>query len=158
MTRSTAYVRLAAFVLFAALLSGCRGMLGEAVSPEVEADADEVERKAKEVQTISAIAKIEESIAAYVKAERKIPERLEDLVPKYLGEIPPVTGAGKHRETSAVRIYPANTLRDGHVDGTRLRDSGRWGYVYNDRQVIVFVDCTHKASSGRAWYLERGGF
>ena len=28
--------------------------------------------------------------------------------------------------------------------------------VGDDRQVVVFIDCTHKSSRGRGWYLERG--
>lgn len=154
--------RAAVFAAFAALLSlsGCRSMFGDDgggrdSSAEVTRTVDEVETQAKEVQTRTALAKMEEALGAYVKHERKIPEKLSDLVPKYLAEIPTVEGVRSHRETNRVRVYPSSVLRDGQVDGTALRDSGAWGYVFNDRQVVVFVDCTHKATDGRAWYLER---
>ena len=143
----------------APLFAGCSLWRGDSSANEVEREAVSVESKAKESHTLSSLARMEESLAAYVKAEKRIPEKLDDLVPKYLAEIPTAeTGLSAHGDTQRVRVYPSSTLRDGHVDGTRLKDTGGWGYVYNDRQVVVFVDCTHKASSGRAWYLERGSF
>lgn len=157
MTTTRAAVLLAAAALFSA--SGCGTLQGESSSAnEVERNVADVELKAKEGQTLSALAKLEDSLRAYVKAERKIPEKLDELVPKYIAEIPAVA-IGSHRgESAKVRVYPPTVLRDGRVDGTKLRDSGGWGYVFNDRQVVVFVNCSHKASSGRAWYLERGAF
>ena len=44
-----------------------------------------------------------------------------------------------HSETNRVRAYPSRVLQDGAIDGSKLRDSGAWGYVHNDRQVIIFV-------------------
>ncbi len=35
-------------------------------------------------------------------------------------------------------------------------DTGKWGYVFNESQVVVFIDCTHKSGRGRPWYQERG--
>ena len=42
------------------------------------------------------------------------------------------------------------------VNGSRLKDTGGWGYVHNDRQVIIFVDCIHKMMDGKFWYQARG--
>lgn len=156
MMRSTRL--LLAVACLSAGLAGCGTLPGDSPSiKEVERNVEEVEVKAKEGHTLSGLAKLEESLGAFVKAERRIPERLSELVPKYLAEIPTVETSA-HAESARVKLYPSSVLRDGHVDGTRIRHSGGWGYVYNDRQVVVFVDCTHKASSGRAWYLERGSF
>jgi hypothetical protein len=147
-------------VLIGALALGaaaCRGMLREDISPEVEQTFQEADTRARESRTLSGLAKLEEGLSDYVKAEKKIPKRLEDLIPKYLAEMPtvelPVRG---HQDTARVEVYPPEVLRDGRVDGSRLKDTGRWGYVFNDRQVVVFVDCTHKSGRGPAWYQERG--
>ena len=98
---------------------------------------------------------METALASFVKGERRIPERLDELVPKYLAEIPSVDIAvGGHHETNAVKYYASDLLRDGQIDGTKLKDTGKWGYVHNDRQVVIFVDCTHPSSRGQPWYQE----
>lgn len=146
--------------LAAILAAGaCRSLGKEDFSPEIEQTIRQVDFSAKESRTLSALAKLEEAISSYYQAEKKIPPNLEALIPKYLAEIPTVEISVRgHRDTAAVRSYPASVLNGGRIDGTRLRDSGRWGYVFNDRQVVVFVDCTHKSSRGRPWYQERGVF
>jgi hypothetical protein len=48
--------------------------------------------------------------------------------------------------------------RGGKIDGTRLKDTGRWGYASNGRRVIVFIDCTHPDSRGKPWHRARGMF
>lgn len=117
------------------------------------------ERGAMESRTLSHLAAIENAVADYVKSEGDIPARLDVLIPKYLAEIPAAApGLRPHKETNEVQLYPADVIRDGAVDGSRLQDTGKWGYVHNDRQVIVFVDCTHSSSRGKPWYRERGVF
>ena len=139
-------------------LSGCAGGAtpGDSIR-EVDENARQLESKAGESRTLSALAKLEESLTNYIQTEKKIPQTLEELVPKYLAEVPTVElDIRGHHDNNKVHVYPAAVLRDGAIDGTKLKDSGRWGYVFNERQVVVFVDCTHKSSRARAWYLERG--
>lgn len=145
--------------LIAALPAGCQSAskLDAAISREVEQDVREVDRRVKETRTLSSLAKLEDSIGDYHKNERRIPPTLESLIPKYLAGIPTVEiGARGHKDTAEVKAYRSDILRGGQIDGSKLRDTGRWGYVYNDRQVVVFIDCTHKSSRGRPWYQERG--
>ena len=143
----------------AVLLAGCAG---STFSGKDEATADfEKETRAadvriKEDNVRSNLSRIESSLADYFKVEKKIPKKLESLVPKYMAEIPGLDLPPCGRETSAVEIYPADILRGGQVDGTRLRGTGRWGYVFNERQVVVFVDCLKPSSKGIPWYQERG--
>jgi hypothetical protein len=149
--------RALALLAVAAGLAACGMTRDEPTSREVDETVKDVEYKVKESRTLSSLAKIETSIAAYVEHEKKIPANLEALVPAYLAEIPTVElGMVRHRDTAAVRSYPAAVLRDGAVDGSQLRDSGKWGYVHNDRQVVIFVDCTHLTSGGTPWYRARG--
>lgn len=158
MRRSISW-RLPVCVLAASLCAaGCRTLAkDEIITADAEANIREADFRIKETSTLSGLAKLEEAVAAYYKSENKIPGRIEDLIPKYLAEIPTADTAVRwHRESSKVQPYPSDVLRDGQVDGSRLKDTGRWGYVFNDRQVVVFVDCTHKDSRGRPWYQERG--
>ena len=141
-------------------LCGC-GMLGlkPEHSPGVETEIEKSERYARESRTLSHLAALEAGISDFVKAESRIPTSLQQLVPKFIAEIPTVELAiPGHRPTSETQHYPSDVIRNGAVDGTRIWDTGRWGYVYNDRQVIVFVDCTHLSSRNKPWYQERGVF
>ncbi len=140
------------------LLAGCGGLIGKDESArELERNFQDSESHIKEIRTLSALAALENAVSDYVKGEGRIPENLSQLIPKYLAEIPSVDiDVPRHQETNAVRAYPASILRDGLIDGTKLADTGLWGYVHNDRQVVVFVDCTHPSSRGRPWYQERG--
>lgn len=137
----------------------CRSLSKEDFSPEIEQNIRRVDFSVKESRTLSGLAKLEEAISSYYQAEKNIPPNLDALIPKYLAEMPSVELSVRgHKDTAAVRIYPSDLLKDGRIDGPKLRDTGRWGYVFNDRQVVVFVDCTHKSSRGRPWYQERGVF
>ncbi|MBI5630981.1 MAG: hypothetical protein HY921_08865 [Elusimicrobia bacterium] len=147
------------FMILGGLLSalGCQSSRDEVISRETELNLQEADARTRELRTISGLAKLEASLSDYYKAEKHIPKALEDLIPKYLAEMPMAeTGVRGHKDTTEVRIYGFDVLRGGQIDGSRLKDTGGWGYVYNDRQIVVFVDCTHKSSSGRPWYQERG--
>jgi hypothetical protein len=138
-------------------LSGCR-MLGlkDESAGELERNLQDSDIKVRETRTLASLAEMETALASFVKGERRIPDSLDELVPKYLAEIPSVDIAvGGHNETNAVRYYASDLLRDGQLDGTKLKDTGRWGYVHNERQVVVFVDCTHPSSRGKPWYREK---
>ncbi|HAM35481.1 MAG TPA: hypothetical protein DEB40_04335 [Elusimicrobia bacterium] len=152
-------MRGACFALSLALLAGaCRGpAYRDEGSTELERTFRASERKVKENRILSGLAQMEEALAGYIKTEGRIPDRIDLLVPKYLAEIPDLEiDVPEHGQTSAVKNYPSDALRDGQIDGSRLKDTGRWGYIFNDRQVVVFVDCTHPSSRGRPWYKERG--
>ena len=146
---------------FALLLAvaGCRGLgsKDEAAS-DLERSIQRSERQAAELRTLAGLAQIEGALAGYLKDHGgDIPERLGQLVPNYLTDLPTVDVAIKgHWETNAIKYYSRGILRGGHIDGSKLRDTGKWGYVHNDRQVVVFVDCTHPSSRGKSWYEEQG--
>ena len=157
-----AMVLAAAALTAAGALSGCGGNASERdarISSDVEQNVQEADTRAQELRTLASLAKIEESVANYVKTENKIPDNLEQLIPKYLAEVPPVEiGVRGHRDNNQVRLYTASVLRDGQIDGSQLKDTGRWGYVHNDRQVVVFVDCTHLSRQGSPWYQAHGAY
>ena len=102
------------------------------------------------------LASIESAMADYIKAERKIPEQLTDLVPKYIASLPSVDLPACGSETDRVQNYGPGILRDGAVDGTRLKGTGRWGYVHGQEQVVIFIDCLKPSSAKLPWYQERG--
>lgn len=144
-------------VIMAAGMAGCSSSASQDSIKEVDANVQQLEITAGESRTLSSLAKIEESLANYIETEKKIPATLDVLIPKYLAAMPTVEiHVRGHHDTDKVQIYPSTILRDGQIDGAQLRDTGRWGYVFNDHQVIVFVDCTHRSSRGESWYLQRG--
>jgi uncharacterized protein YceK len=146
---------LAVFVV--AGLSGCGTMFGrdEGGSDfDKETNAEDV--RVREDKARTALASLESAIADFVKAENKVPPKLENLVPKYIAGIPSIDLPACGHETDKVQNYPPNILRDGVVDGSRLLATGRWGYVYDSTRVVVFVDCVKTSSKGVPWYQERG--
>ncbi|MBI5239282.1 MAG: hypothetical protein HY926_02320 [Elusimicrobia bacterium] len=138
-------------------LAGCKGFgFKDDSAIELERNFQDSDRKVRENRTFSALAEMETALAGYIKHEKRIPEKLEQLVPKYMAEIPSVDiGTGGHHESNAVKYYASDILRDSQIDGTRIKDTGKWGYVFNERQVVVFVDCTHPSSRGKPWYQEK---
>jgi hypothetical protein len=138
------------------MLSGCAMFGKDEASADFDKETSANEVKVKEDRVRSSLAQLEARLSDYTKAEKKIPPKLESLVPKYLGEIPtldlPVCG----RESNKVEIYPADILRDGAIDGSRLRGSGHWGYVFSEYQIVIFVDCLKPSLRGTPWYQERG--
>ena len=141
----------------ALLTAGCAGLFAK---DEAAADFDKEtsanEAKVKEDRVRSSLAQIETRLSDYTKTEKKVPAKLELLVPKYIAEIPsldlPVCG----RESSKVEVYSPEILRDGQVDGSRLRGTGHWGYVFTEDRIVIFVDCLKPSLRGVPWYQERG--
>lgn len=136
---------------------GCAGLSGkDEASADFERETNAAEARIKEDRVRSSLGRLEAALSDFYKTERRIPERLEQLVPKYLAEVPSLDLPACGREAEGVQIYPADILRDGQVDGFRLKATGRWGYVHNEHQVVVFVDCLKTSSRGVPWYQERG--
>lgn len=137
--------------------SGC-SFFGREEARDLDRNATEIDSRAQESRTLGALVQLETALADYYKAEGRAPAKLEVLVPKYLGAMPVVElGIKGHRDNSdAVAYASEEILIGGQVDGSRLRDTGRWGYTFNDRQIVVFVDCTHSTSRGTPWFRERG--
>lgn len=145
------------FIAAVALLSGCAGMFGkDETSADFDKETTAEEARLREDKTRTNLASLESAVADYVKAENKIPPKLESLVPKYIAGIPSLDLPACGGETDKIQPYPPAVLRDGVVDGTRLRGTGRWGYVYDSSRVVVFVDCLKSSSKGIPWYQERG--
>lgn len=142
----------------ALLTAGCGG--GLFTKDEASADFDKEtsanEARVKEDRVRSSLAQIETRLSDYTKTEKKIPAKLESLVPKYLAEIPsldlPVCG----RESNKIEVYSPEILRDGQVDGSRLKGTGHWGYVFTEDRIVIFVDCLKPSLRGVPWYQERG--
>ncbi len=110
----------------------------------------------RETKARTNLASIESAIADYIKAERKIPAKLTDLVPKYIANIPAVDLPACGSETDKVQYYGSGILSDGVINGSSLKGTGRWGYVYGQERVIVFIDCLKPSSKKIPWYQERG--
>jgi hypothetical protein len=140
-----------------AFLCGCQTLGEEHQAVELDQEARDIDQVVKETKTFSALAKIETALDEYLRTEGKVPAKLTDLIPKYLADIPSVELVGaRHKDTSAVQYYPGGVIRDERIDGSQLRDSGKWGYAFTEKQVIIFVDCTHRNSKGIPWFQARG--
>ncbi|HAH08100.1 MAG TPA: hypothetical protein DCM05_16510 [Elusimicrobia bacterium] len=153
-------VALAASLAWTGCSTGSGGLnldSGPTTTREMTDEVRRSERLTLESLTLSRLSAIERSLNDFIRAERRIPKRLEELVPKYLAEIPEAeTGVRGHKDNSGVRYYAPSIIVDGQVNGTKLKDTGGWGYVHNEQQVIVFVDCVHKMMDGKFWYQARG--
>jgi hypothetical protein len=131
----------------------------EDATRDLDEKSGAVEAAVRESRTLTGLAQIEAALSDFYKSERRIPRKLDELVPKFLAEVPSVeTGVRGHKDTAAVQYYVGEIIRDGQIDGSRIDDTGKWGYAQNERQVIVFVDCTHQNSKGVPWYQVRGVF
>ncbi len=95
----------------------------------------------------------------YGDNEGVYPPNLEALIPQHLAAIPQPRING--HLTTGMQLYgaevclPTTGRFDGSLDPTKLRDSGKWGYVSAPKSPCdrsVFVDCTHTDSKGKAWH------
>jgi len=70
-----------------------------------------------------------------------------------------------HPATTELNIYNEDPCEEGSgivdlrkfLDGSKLADSGKWGYVADQNSVCfgyLFIDCTHLNSRGRPWYKD----
>ena len=82
------------------------------------------------------------------------PSRLEDLVPQYLAQIPPIQ-VGPHASTTQVDPFGPEICAPGGPNPGKVKDSGHWGYVSDPKAPCwggVFIDCSHKDADGRGYY------
>jgi hypothetical protein len=147
---------LASVSLLSAGLSGCGFFSKDAASMDFDKETSADDARVLEDKTRTSLSALESAVADYVKAENKVPAKLDLLIPKYLAQIPSLDVPACGGESSSVQNYPPSILRDGQVDGSSIRGTGRWGYVYNDARVVIFVDCLKPSSSGVPWYQMRG--
>ena len=144
-----------------ALLAGCVTFSSsrDPVSRQVSNEVALSDSRAHESLTLSNLAALERSLNDYIQAKKRIPAKLTELIPDYLAEIPETSlGLREHGDSKEVRYYPGSVILEGQINGALLDDKGGWGYAFNDTQVIVFVDCTHKRLDGSLWYRARGVF
>jgi len=141
----------------ALLTAGCGALFTkDEAALEFDKETSANEARVKEDRVRSSLAQIETRLSDYTKAEKRIPVKLESLVPKYMAEVPSLDLPPCGRESNMVEIYPAEILRDGQVDGSQLKGTGRWGYVFTDDRIVIFVDCLKPSLRGVPWYQERG--
>jgi hypothetical protein len=131
------------------------------------ARAGSVALRAQEEATKANLGLLRSSIALYYgSSQRKYPENLQVLVRrsmpggKPLAAIPTVT-IGDHSNTNDVQLYgnevclPGKTKDSATINWSKIKDTGKWGYVGDESspcQGIVFVDCSHKDTSGAFWH------
>lgn len=148
----------AATAVLSSTLSGCAMFGKDDSAVEFDKDTGAADTQMLEDKARTNLGTIEAALADYVKEKGAVPEKLDQLIPKYLAAIPPLDVPACGRETERVQNYPPEVLRDGQVDGARLLGTGRWGYVYDQTRVVVFVDCLKTSGKGVPWYQERGVF
>lgn len=144
----------------AAAICGCTTFNSrDPVSRRVSNEVALSDRRALESLSLSNLAAMERGLNDYIQAKGRIPARLTELIPDYIAEIPDLNlGVPEHASTKRVSVYPASVILDGQINGTMIDDTGGWGYAFNDKQVILFIDCTHKRIDGSLWYKARGVF
>jgi hypothetical protein len=143
-----------------AALAGCSSLTGakEMGASDFGTDTNAADLRVREDRARAGLVTLENSISDFVKSEKRVPSKLEELIPKYLAELPSLNIPGCGRETERAQVYGPEVLRGGQVDGSRIKGTGRWGYVYNSDRVVVFVDCVKPSSRNIPWYQERGAY
>lgn len=119
----------------------------------VEKD-DEAPASAEEAPGPNEIAKaqLQSAVQRYMDDRYEWPRGLDLIVGQYVPAIPQLN-VSPHKPTNEVEEYGGDVC-DGPnaVDPSRVRDTGRWGYVA-DRKAkcygVVFIDCTHRDARGR---------
>lgn len=146
--------------ILAALSSACTmGFRDDRFPKGMSDEVSRSVRRSAESHSLSRLAALERSLNDYIQATGKVPAKLDTLVPEFLAEIPDVElGFKEHKDRSDVHYYPASVIVGGGINGAALGDSGSWGYAYNDKRVILFIDCTHQRMDGSLWYKARGVF
>jgi len=89
----------------------------------------------------------------YADGLGKYPERLSDLQPKYLPQLPTLH-LKDHAQSDAVMNYDASVCAGSNVDPAKVKDTGQWGYVADSSAPchgVIFVDCTHTDSRQKQW-------
>ncbi|HOW89599.1 MAG TPA: hypothetical protein PL037_04895 [Elusimicrobiales bacterium] len=103
-------------------------------------------------ETLVSIAEVTFALSSFRKETGRFPEKLSDLVPKYIPAIPTIAIAG-HTGTNGVTDIDS---ADYDADVSKaLKDSGAWIYFSNKRSSHygkVLVDCTHKNAQGTEFY------
>lgn len=106
--------------------------------------------KVGEGKTKTYLASLRSALEVYRKDHNgAAPAKLEDLVPKYLTEIPPAD-TEKHEASAAVTAYGADVC----AGASKLKDTGGWGFVADPKAACagrVFVDCAHDDIQGKPW-------
>jgi len=110
--------------------------------------------EAAEETTRGALTSMRAAVAAYSRDNPgQFPADLAVLVPKYT----PVVDALKlkdHQETNAIAVYDASVCAGTGVDPSKLKDTGKWGYVTDPAAACrgaLFVDCTHTDTRQKQW-------
>ena len=135
-------------------LVGCgRYFNKDKISQSISAEIARSNQMFNESMTLSRLTALESSLSDYIRAKKTVPKKLDELIPDYLAEIPDVVlGIKGHKETNEVRYYSPDVISGGVINGAAIKDQGGWGYSFDGERVIIFVNCTHPAPSGQAWY------
>ncbi len=127
----------------------------------------------KASNSLSELGQIRTSLAIYYgNTNGHYPAKLEDIIGKE-GTVYDLSGPTKaksiqsiptlilpdHTETHEVVIYSSDVCGGTNlnkIDSTKLRDTGKWGYVADPKAECygtAFIDCTHvNRVSGKHWY------
>jgi len=102
----------------------------------------------------SSLVSLRSAAAAYYGDNNgKYPAQLSDLAPKHLAHIPALK-LKDHPQSSEVAAYEGSVCAGAAVDPTKIRDTGRWGYVSDPAATChgtVFVDCVHVDAKQKQW-------
>lgn len=145
--------------LRSALLAARSGSSGGVSGVEPGGGLGELALKAQEGSAKANLGALRSALAIhYGDTEGQYPKDLSELVPKTLREMPELKLAD-HPPTGEVTAYGNEACvaggSGGQIEGSRLQDSGKWGYVNDPNSPCwgsLFVDCTHADSSGKSWF------
>lgn len=148
-------IRKIILVLVVLLLPGL-GILGIVAAIAIPSFA-RARNMALEGQTRAELAALRSGLVAYYAELNSYPADLRALAPRYVTEIQPAQ-TPLHAPSAQVTLYDGSVCSGKAIDGTKLRDTGGWGYVADTHASCwgtVFVDSTQPtARTGTPWFSE----
>ena len=139
-----------ALLVLLALTPVLLGLIGALALPKLMRLAT----AAGEESTRGRLAALRSAVAGYNRDNPgQFPADLAALVPKYT----PVVDDLKlkdHPEANDAAAYDASVCAGAAVDPSKLRDTGKWGYVADPAapcRGALFVDCTHTDTRQKQW-------
>jgi len=116
----------------------------------------DMSKRATEGMSKANLGSIRSALAIYYgDLEGQYPADLSALTVggKYLQQIP-ASKTATHPDSTEVERYDASVCPAKELDLTKVRDTGRWGYVADPKASCygtVFVDCTHTDAKQKQW-------
>lgn len=118
------------------------------------AKSEDLLRLWQEGKTKGNLGMIRAALSVYYGDHQGIyPQKVEELLPQYMGSVPPILLPGTGHSAS-VQVLVLTQVKDEADLRSQLKDSGQWVYVadpYSPERGMFLIDCIHSDLKGNPW-------